>query len=201
MELFNPQSHMNSLMAKVSISKIDAAKRQLNTAVGLFFEEGDAVSIHTLSAAAYEVLFAIGKGKIDFDTLAGAECVKEEKKDEFLKLLFEAKNFFKHGKKDPNAALDFDPWLSELFLYDSVRIYVHLTGKQTVEMGFYSIWFMTRYPDYFYYPKDPQGFLFQLFNAIKSQVDPRKLDSYARVLKMMKEKFKQESNPPPHLEL
>ena len=187
----------------MTITKIDAAKKHLNTAIALFFEEGDAVSIHTLSSAAYQVLRDIGKGKIDFDTLAGAECVKDEKKKEFWDLLFKARNFFKHADRDPdpNGSIDFDPWQSELFLYDSIRIYVHLTGKQTVEMGFYSIWFMTRYPDYFNYPKDPQGFLFQLFNAIKSQVDPRKLDSYARILKMMKEKFKQESNPPPHLEL
>jgi len=188
-------------MPKVLVSKIDAAKRQLNTAIVLFFDDGDVTSIHTLSAAAYQVLQDIGKGKIDFDTLAGAECVKEEKKKEFLGLLFKARNFFKHADQDPDAILDFDPWQSELFLYDSTRIYHHLTGKQTIEMAFYNLWVMMRYPEYFHYPKDPQGFLFQLFNAIKSQVDPPKLDSYACVLKMMKEKFKRESNPPPHLEL
>lgn len=178
-------------MTKLLVTKIDAAKRQLNTAITLFFQEGDAVSIHTLSAAAYEVLFAIGKGKIDFDTLAGAQCIKEEKKDEFLGLLFKAKNFFKHGKKDPHASLDFDPWQSELFLYDSVRIYHHLTGKQTVEMAFYNLWFMMRYPEYFHYPKDPQGLLFQLFSTLKSRVDPVKLNTYAVVLKLTKDKFNQ----------
>lgn len=91
------------------ITKIDAAKRQLNTVIVLFFDEGEAVSIHTLSAAAYEILLAVGKEEVDFHTLAGAECVREEKKKEFLDLLHEAKNFFKHGKKDPKAFLDFDP--------------------------------------------------------------------------------------------
>ena len=185
----------------LTVSKIEAAKRQLNTAVTLFFDEGDPVSIHTLSAAAYQVLQDVGKGRIDFDTLAGAECVKEEKKKEFRDLLFKARNFFKHADRDPDATLDFDPWQNKVFLYDSVRIYHHLTGKQTVETAFYNLWFMTRYPEYFHYPKEPDGSLSQLFNAMRSKADPCKLESYSRVLKMMKNKFMQESNPPPHLEL
>ena len=191
----------SNVMTNLSVTKIDAAKRQLNTAIVLFFDEGDAVSIHALSAAAYQILQDIGKAKIDFDTLAGAECVKEEKKKEFRDLLFKARNFFKHADRDPDAILDFDPWQSELFLYDSMRIYYHLTGKQTVEMRFYNLWFMMRYPGYFNYPKDPKGLLFQLFDTFKSKVDPVKLESYGRVLKMMKDRFKQETNPPPHLEL
>jgi hypothetical protein len=34
------------------ISKLDAAERQIDTAIRLYFEDGDLVSIHKLSAAA-----------------------------------------------------------------------------------------------------------------------------------------------------
>jgi len=38
-------------MAKVQVSKIEAARRQLTTAINLYFKNGDAVSIHTLAAS------------------------------------------------------------------------------------------------------------------------------------------------------
>jgi hypothetical protein len=38
------------------VSKLDAAKRQLETVIRLYFSNGDPVSIHTLTAAAYNVL-------------------------------------------------------------------------------------------------------------------------------------------------
>ena len=48
------------------ITKIDATRRQLRTAIRLFCQDGDAVSIHTLASAAQGVLDALlkpnGKG-------------------------------------------------------------------------------------------------------------------------------------------
>jgi hypothetical protein len=41
---------------KIKISKLDAARRQLDTAIRLYFMEGDPVSVHTLAAAAFEIL-------------------------------------------------------------------------------------------------------------------------------------------------
>jgi hypothetical protein len=42
--------------AGVSLSKIDAARRQLETAILLYFRDGDAVSIHTLAAGGNSVV-------------------------------------------------------------------------------------------------------------------------------------------------
>jgi hypothetical protein len=41
---------------KITISKFDAARRQLNTAITLWFADGDPVAIHTLAYAAYEII-------------------------------------------------------------------------------------------------------------------------------------------------
>ncbi len=43
-------------MGFLEISKLDAAKRQLDTAIRLYFCDGDPVSIHTLAAASYNIL-------------------------------------------------------------------------------------------------------------------------------------------------
>jgi hypothetical protein len=42
--------------AQLHFSKLDVALRQLETAVTLYFHSADPVSIHTLTAAAYNVL-------------------------------------------------------------------------------------------------------------------------------------------------
>jgi hypothetical protein len=43
------------------IGKLDAARRQLQTAIALWFDERDPVAIHTLSVAAYEIVHTISK--------------------------------------------------------------------------------------------------------------------------------------------
>lgn len=45
----------------VVVSKLEAAERQLDAAIRLFFAREDAVSVHTLAAAAYQVIIDICK--------------------------------------------------------------------------------------------------------------------------------------------
>jgi hypothetical protein len=53
------------------ISKVDAAQRQLRTAIALWFNDGDPVATHALAFAAYEILHHVSeKGvqrRIDLD--------------------------------------------------------------------------------------------------------------------------------------
>jgi hypothetical protein len=44
----------------IHISKFDAAKRQLETAIRLWFHSGDPVSVHTLAAASHQLLHDLG---------------------------------------------------------------------------------------------------------------------------------------------
>lgn len=41
---------------KIQVTKLDAVRRQLETAVILWFHDGDPVSIHTLTGAAYQII-------------------------------------------------------------------------------------------------------------------------------------------------
>ena len=69
---------------KIKVSKLDAARRQLETAIKLYFVFGDPISIHTLSAAAYNVIRDLNTKK-DGDPLL--------MKDELL-------NYIKEGQVD-----------------------------------------------------------------------------------------------------
>jgi len=52
---------MTIVQKGIMISKLDAARRQLATAITLWFEDRDPVSIHTLVFAAYEIIHAVSK--------------------------------------------------------------------------------------------------------------------------------------------
>jgi hypothetical protein len=108
--------------AIVTVSKLDAARRQLSTAINLWFGSDDSVSIHTLACAAYEIIHTVSKkrnpGRRDllFDSLV----VKDEYRGDFAVLMKEPANFFKHAKNDVDAVIEFKPILTELFFMYSI---------------------------------------------------------------------------------
>jgi hypothetical protein len=102
----------------IKVGKLDAAKRQLETAITLWFNDGDPVCIHTLAFAAYEIIHAVSKKRdpnrrdLLFDTL----IIKDEYRGEFNIRLKKYAYFFKHGDRDPDAVIDFAPIMSNLYL-------------------------------------------------------------------------------------
>jgi hypothetical protein len=50
---------MPTTESKIKITKMDAAKRQVRTAIKLWFMEEDPVSIHTLVSAAHEIIHTL----------------------------------------------------------------------------------------------------------------------------------------------
>lgn len=107
---------MSSSPELMTVTKLDAARRHLSTAIRLWFADGDPVSVHTLCYAAYEVIHVLSrnanrKDKLIFDN----DFIKDEFRSEFNLLVKKAPNFFKHADKDPNGAIEFLPQMSEMF--------------------------------------------------------------------------------------
>jgi len=101
----------------LQIPKLDAAQRQLDCAIELWFHDKDPVSVHTLVAAAYEIVHAVmqkqpNPAELYFDTA----FIKDENREEFVAFVRKPANFFKHGNRDPHATLDFHPVSSMLFV-------------------------------------------------------------------------------------
>jgi hypothetical protein len=86
---------------KITVTKIDAAKRQLRTAIRLWFEDGDPVSIHALAFAAYEIAHVVSKKRnrarreLIFDTL----MVKDGYRADWNKNIKKHANFFQTRQK------------------------------------------------------------------------------------------------------
>ncbi len=96
--------------AKLRISKIDAARRQLDCAIELWFMDADEVSIHTLAAAAYQIVHDLKRHRgVERGLLYDAPTVRAERRREWLMLVKRAMNFFKHADNDPEETLDFRP--------------------------------------------------------------------------------------------
>lgn len=133
---------------KILVSKLDAARRQLQTAIRLWFSGGDAVSIHTLAYAAYEIVHVVSKKRnrtrdLIFDSLV----IKDEARADFNKRLKRDGNFFKHAREDADAVLEFYPAASELFIFFSI-VGIEACGERLhPEESGYIAWMSLHHPE------------------------------------------------------
>jgi hypothetical protein len=74
-----------------TVTKLEAAQRQLDTAIELWFRDGDAVSIHTLVGAAYQILYDPNKKRGGPDVLAVDSMIPSEHLEEFRHICQEAR--------------------------------------------------------------------------------------------------------------
>ena len=142
---------------KIKISKLDAARRQLLTAIRLYFNHGDAVSIHTLAAASFKITQNLCDSNTEHkDSLTKwtDELVKPENKQILWKKFHETANFFKHAKQDSDAVLDYNPDQTEHLLYFAVYQYQQLTNEYSPEIHLFSAWYMLNYPSVFNAPEE-----------------------------------------------
>ncbi len=133
----------------VYISKIDAAKRQLEAVIRLFLQHSDIVVIHTLIGAAHNILADLAKNRKVGETLLTWEAtqkrIKKEYQKRFYKELHEAKNFFKHGAKSEDKTVEFNPATSEYYIFDSCNLYHAMTQEITPLMSVFKIWFFCKH--------------------------------------------------------
>jgi hypothetical protein len=134
---------MSSKPSPIRISKLDAARRQLKTAITLWFEDGDPVSLHTLAYAAYEIIHTISKKRDPYrrDLLFDTLMIKEEHRSKFNIGLKKHANFFKHGDRDGDASIEFSPLLSELFIFYAI-LGSEVCGTEKSEHELAFVWWL-----------------------------------------------------------
>lgn len=124
------------------ITKLEAARRQLVTAIRLFFEDGDSVSVYSLAHAAWEVVDAIcaHRGLDRFRALtADANSASEM---EIKRVASFGRNCFKHAKEDPEAVLkDFSDDLNDHVLISATFDYGTVAGTKPVEVQVFQVWY------------------------------------------------------------
>jgi hypothetical protein len=98
---------------KIKVNKLDAARRQLRTAIVMWFREEDPVSIHTLGAAASQVISDLMRHQGLPDFLYGNPRIRPEMRREYVRAVRAAANFFKHADDDPEGEHEFNPAIND----------------------------------------------------------------------------------------
>ena len=135
----------------VEISKIDAARRQLTVAIELYFRGFDPISIHTLAAAARNVLDNLCAHReiqvqIRLESML-QEIIKPEHHRMVRRKFREPENFFKHADRDPEETIRFNPDSTEFMLLEAVEAYCSLTKEQPPLLMAYRGWWMLHNQD------------------------------------------------------
>lgn len=151
------------MVTKIIVSKLDAARRQIETAIRLYFNDADPISIHTLTCASYTILSDLNKKKGGLHMILDGVGVKKEKKKEFRKMVYEAKNHFKHADRDPDTVIKFYPRTNEHILFDCCSKYSELTSEKPSYFRIYQGWYVSKHIDIFEYSKE------EMINILKIQ--------------------------------
>ncbi len=155
---------------KIRVSKLDAACRQLDCAIELWFADKDDVSIHTLAAAAHQIIYDINKKKGGQELFFDSMTIKDEYRSEFIALVKKNMNFFKHADKDPEGITEFVPIGSILFMLFSLVGLQQLGESLNDVEDVFLLWLALHYPNWTreaYRKKLEQTFPVQDFEEIQ----------------------------------
>jgi hypothetical protein len=133
-------------MVSQTIDKLEAACRQLNTAISLWFNDGDAVSIHTLACSAHQIVHDVNRHQAGRDLLYDSLIFKDEYRRQAINYLKQHYNFFKHADNNPVGTIEFDPIITELFIMFT-SLGLELLGRGPDEVrGAFNIYYFLRNP-------------------------------------------------------
>lgn len=126
------------------ITKIDAARRQLTTAIKLFFDGGDLVSIYSLAANAWEIVDTLcslaNVDSVSNQTRGHVPDGKDLKRDYVNS---PHRNFFKHADRDPHGSLEnFDERSTDSIIMLGVEDYIRLNNRSPVEFQVFQLWYL-----------------------------------------------------------
>lgn len=127
----------------ITVTKIDAAHRQLCTAIRMFFDDSDAVAIHTLACAAREIYEkhckALSINRM-FEAIKSVNTGHTE--TQLWNILNKARNFFKHEGESLDETIEFDEGSNDYTLFIACHDCAMLSGgKQPVEVQAFTAWF------------------------------------------------------------
>jgi hypothetical protein len=142
---------------KLPVTKIDAAVRQLETAITLWFFDGDPVSICTLTFAAFEIIRSLNKGFGGNPTILDGRSMRKEHCKEILAAIRSSPNFFKHAGKDPHETHFFPVKSLRLIILDAVRTYDEWKLEQRPIFETFRLWLWLTEPKSQIIPPDQAG--------------------------------------------
>src|SRR5664279_4052301 len=127
---------MGEDQVRTDITKEESARRQIETAIYLFFSEGDEISIHVLASSAAQILADVCKNK---NVKSFRDMLIERVNPGYEKYvsdkLKEAYNYFKHADRDTDDQLErFSPGTNAPLLFSCCYDYQHAFERTVQEL-------------------------------------------------------------------
>lgn len=131
------------------LTKLEVARRQLATAIDLFFADRDAVSVYSLAANSWEVIDVLCRNAgIESFSIQARENVSAGKDLKLDYVNFPYRNFFKHAKSDSETTLPPLPDSQvEGVLFLAVEDYIRLNGRSPVQFQVFQLWYLAKHPE------------------------------------------------------
>jgi hypothetical protein len=155
----NQSSKPGVTIPKITVTKLDAGRGQLRAAIRLWFDGGDPTAIHTLAAAAHEIIHALFRRKGLRGLMFDSDLMKPDARQKIARDLKRPANFFKHAKDPNETEFTFDPHWTELFMLTcckGLREMGEVLGPEETALIY---WFLFTRPDALPHPgiaKSPQ---------------------------------------------
>ena len=131
-----------------SLTKIDAATRQLHLAVDLYFQDADPIAVHTLVGAAHALLRELFDHKRRRkDGLAQTEHIRPDRLQFVVRMVTEARNFLNHAGGEQSNLLEVNSDWTDFFLLEAVIMHIELVEETSLFNSFFLLWISARYPD------------------------------------------------------
>jgi hypothetical protein len=132
----------------MKVSRLQAAKRQLRTAITMWFHEADPVSTHTLACAAYQIIHELNAKNKGPKLLFDADFIKEEFRPEANRLMKRPFDFFKHAGVKKEESIEFNPAMTEGFLLFGLRGLEQMGVKANDIDATFNYWTMIHKPHF-----------------------------------------------------
>lgn len=122
----------------MTIDKAEAARRQLETAIDLYFDNADSLSVHTLGFASLKVLFDLYPHRNQDDFAAQLDGII---KKEGWKAMSGVANFLKHADRDPDALLaPHHPQQAMFVIGLATLLYRRIIGDLSLKIRAFDYW-------------------------------------------------------------
>lgn len=133
---------------RITVTKLEAARRQLETAIRLHFTNADPVSAHTLAGAAYGLVQGVNAHRGGRPMTKDLwQLLERDDAEEFKRHINRAENFLKHADRDPDAQYDLDWRWTEALLVEASQKYLELSGQNPPLCQLMVVWFLVGHPE------------------------------------------------------
>jgi hypothetical protein len=143
------------------VDKLEAIRRQIDTAIWLWFNEADLVSINTLADAAMIALDELYQAlkmerPLPFNTKYMPEGMTTEELRERRKRIKEAGTFAKHARHDHDLLYEYNPVFTELYIHCAVMAHTTLEDYDMHGLrSIFCLYFGARWPQFFQFDAFP----------------------------------------------